>query len=112
MTCGRAPVDARSFQHPYGGRIALHGKDAATAERRNTAPVAFHKRQTFAGDWGARETGTENLRRLNSVHVSAHVIYTMPAREALDLFVEPWSISGRPRFCCNSRILSEAIGPA
>jgi len=36
----------------------------------------------------------------------------MPAREALDSFVEPWSISGRPRFSGNSRIRSEAIGPA
>jgi len=33
----------------------------------------------------------------------------MLAQEALDSFVEPWSISGRPRY---SRILSEAIGPA
>jgi len=54
------PVDS------YGGGIAIHRKNVATSERRNAVPIAFHhhKRQTFAGDWGARETGTENLRRL------------------------------------------------
>jgi hypothetical protein len=35
-----ARARSRSFQQAYGGRIALHGTDVATAKRRNTAPLA------------------------------------------------------------------------
>jgi hypothetical protein len=104
-----ARARSRSFQQAYGGRIALHGTDVATAERRNTAPIATNGR----GSPQTRALAKRGLRKASlRVHVPAQVIYTMPAREALNSFVEPWSISGRPRFSRNSRIRSEAIGPA
>jgi hypothetical protein len=76
------PLDARSFRQAYGGRIAIDRKDVATAERRNTAPIAATNGTGSPETRALAKRGLRNLRPLKSVHVSAQVIYTMPAQEA------------------------------